>query len=47
VDVYFGKPRWRAADDSGEVRLSAVPAGSLEIHAEADGYRPRQAGRSS
>ncbi len=39
----FGKPRWRATDDSGEVRLSAVPAGPLEVHAEADGYRPRQA----
>ncbi len=39
----FGKPRWRAADDAGEVRLSAVPAGSLEVHAEADGYRSRQA----
>jgi hypothetical protein len=39
----FGKPRWRAADDSGEVRLSAVPPGSLEFHAEAEGYRSRQA----
>ncbi len=39
----FGKPRWRAADDSGEVQLSAVPPGSVEFHAEAEGYRARQA----
>jgi hypothetical protein len=39
----FGKPRWRAAGDSGEVRLSALPPGSLEFHAEAEGYRTRQA----
>jgi Carboxypeptidase regulatory-like domain len=40
----YGKPRWRDADASGEVRVSGVPPGTLEVHAEAEGYRARQAG---
>ncbi len=39
----FGKPRFREADDFGQVQLSGVPPGLLEVYAEAEGYRARQA----
>ena len=39
----FGTARFRATDSLGEVRLSALAPGHLEITAEADGYHSGQA----
>ncbi len=39
----FGTARWRSTDDLGELRLSAVAAGRLELTVDAEGYRTRQA----
>jgi hypothetical protein len=39
----FGTARWREADGSGQVAFSGVAPGMLALHAEAEGYRTRQA----